>query len=88
MANGRDRHLRQLSERVTMRTERGQRTTGWVPGSSSWTAGWERLLADVLGRGHAARVHLYDALAADDLGGPWSRQELDALWAAAHGDPH
>lgn len=72
-----------------MGTQRGQGATGRVPGRASWRAGWERLLADVLGTGQAARVRLYDALAADvDLDGPWSRRELDALWAAAHGDPH
>ena len=72
---------------MTRRTQRGERATGPVARRGTWRAGWERLLADVLGRGGSGRAALYDVLAeADELEPPWTRQELDALWAAIHAD--
>jgi hypothetical protein len=68
-----------------MQIHGGERATS--PGArwGTWRAGWERLLADVLGRGASGRAGLYEVLAdVDDLDAPWTRQELDALWAAVH----
>jgi hypothetical protein len=70
---------------VTKRTQGGGHATGLGARAESCRVGWERLLADVLGRGGPGRARLYAALAEpDDLDAPWTRQELDALWAAVH----
>lgn len=72
---------------MTRRTHRGGCATGPPARWSTWRADWERLLADVLGWGGSGRAALYDVLGeVDELEAPWTRQELDALWAAAHAE--
>ena len=70
---------------MTRRTQWGEHATGPATRLSTWRAGWERLLADVLGWGGSGRAGLYDVLdEGDEFEAPWTRQELDALWAAVH----
>ena len=70
---------------MTRRTHRGERATGPESRWAAWRAGWERLLADVLGWGGSGRAGLYDVLdGGDEFEAPWTRQELDALWATVH----
>ena len=83
----RARTCRRWSGRVTTRTQRGQCATGPAVRRSTWRAGWERLLADVLGWGGSRRAALYEVLdGTDEFEAPWTREELDALWAAVHAE--
>jgi hypothetical protein len=69
---------------VTRRTQWGERATGPVARWTTWRPGLDRLLADVLGWGGSGRAALYEVLADEGFEEPWTRQELDALWAAVH----